>query len=275
MENLTRENATQVEFKGNSLDECIKFLSDCREHGKSVWITFEGKKLYSCDATINNIYIQIYGKTKEEYEQDLTHSQEDRTNIDEKEVETEFIRRGSKYIYKEKMKEWEKCVSLQLQDSMNGNDLELALNAMQRLQHGTSFEEVSRLIRSNPEGNSKNTVAESIILNFSKKGPEFYQYINGGIENIDQNTRKMLENLRAQNKIYELESNREINEQISNKKTNEISEKDSAERHFIEMNPREELKQLAREKRELEAQLRNMENELSRRSQSQDKGIGE
>lgn len=185
MENLTRENAVEVKFNGRTLDECIDSLIKYRQEGKSVYIDYNGQKLYSCDATVNNIYTQLFGKTREEYERD---EQEFLAGLEQKKVEpkeqteksiSEWVEAGQKLIYPEKTSQWEKMVGIRANDTSGENDLGFAITAMEMLNGGTSFENVRSYI--NGLNTSKGTLSmiESTILNFSKKGPDFFEFMRG------------------------------------------------------------------------------------------------
>lgn len=209
MENLTRENAVKDDFFVGDIDSCIDYLTKCRQEGKSVWIEFRGQKLYSCDATVNGIYMQVFGKTKEEFEQDEKEFFEglqkkktkERSELAEK--KPEWIEAGSKLIYPERMKEWEKCVDISMNGLYEGSELVNAITVMEMLNSGTSFENVQIYLKGLKTSGSSASVIENIILNFSKKGPEFFEYMRGGPEKIDENTRAMIEKIRGENREYE------------------------------------------------------------------------
>lgn len=217
MENLTRENAVKDDFFGVDLDTCIDYLIKCREQGKSVYIMFNGQKLFSCDATVNSIYMQVLGKTKEEFEKDeqeyfSRYREEMAQKREESKANSEKWRKiGCKYIFPERVEEWKKCVDITVDGVYGGTDLEKAITAMEMLESGTSFENVCNYIKGiNTSGNSASLI-KTLILNFSKKGPDFFEYIEGGIENIDENTIRMIERIRKQNREYQ------INEVLSEK----------------------------------------------------------
>ena len=48
------------------LDNIVKYLKRCRHIGQNVYVNFYGHKLYSCDATTRDAYLEVYGVTKEE-----------------------------------------------------------------------------------------------------------------------------------------------------------------------------------------------------------------
>ena len=217
MENLTRENAVEDKFRAGDLDQCIEYLIKCRQEGKSVWVEFNDHKLYSCDATVNNIYMQVLGKTKEEYEKDeqefLAGLRAEKAQKREEMLKSipEWLNAGQKLVYPEKAKEWERMVGIRANDLYGGTDLGYAITAMEMLDGGATYENVASYVRGLATSGNSMSMVESIILNFSKSGPQFYEYIKGGPENIDENTRGMIDKIRTQNKEYE------INEILSTK----------------------------------------------------------
>lgn len=209
MENLTRENAVKDDYFALDLDSCIDYLIKCRQQGKSVWVEFSGQRLYSCDATVNNIYMQVLGKTKEEFEKDEKEFFE---GVDSKKAErsaelenkkSDWLNAGSKLIYPERLNEWKKCVDISIDGLYEGSELANAITVMEMLNAGTSFENVKSYLNGlNTSGGSASMI-QNIILNFSKKGPDFFEYMKGGSEQIDENTRRMIERIRTQNREYE------------------------------------------------------------------------
>lgn len=122
MENLTRANAVEDKSFFGDLDKCIDYLIKCRQEGKSVWIEFNGHRLYSCDATVNNVYVQMFGKTKaevdreeQEYRDEYNNSREER-NTRLKENMQEWIEAGSEFIFPERIEEWKRCVDRRAND---------------------------------------------------------------------------------------------------------------------------------------------------------------
>ena len=210
METLTRENAVKDDYFATDLDKCIAYLIKCRQEGKSVWVEFSGKKLYSCDATVDSIYMQVLGRTKEEFERDEQEffaglaKKKARKKKEIDDVKPEWIDAGIKLIYPERITEWERFVEISANGLYEGSDLASAITAMEMLDSGTSFENVDSYIKGLNTSGGSATMIENIILNFSKKGPEFFEYLQGGPEKIDEDTSKMIDKIRKQNREYEI-----------------------------------------------------------------------
>lgn len=208
MENLTRANAVEDKSFLGDLDKCIDYLIKCRQEGKSIWIEFNGHKLYSCDATVNNVYVQMYGKTKAEVDREMQeeideyHKSREERKDRIKENMPEWIEAGSQFIYPERLDEWKRCVERRSNDLYLGSDLEFAITAMQMLENGAKFENVKNYLSGLDTSGGSHSKVESVILNFSKRGPEFYEFLRGGHENIDENTQGMISKLKDQNSQY-------------------------------------------------------------------------
>lgn len=204
MENLTRQNAVEDHYFARNIDNCIAYLIKKRQEGKSVWVEFNGKRLYSCDATENGIYLQMYGRTKEEYGREEEDVLSEENNLKQKRRANmpDWLKQGENLVYPEKAREWERVVTARVNDMhSSGNDLQYAITAMQMLESGSSFEDVNKYMDSLNSLGGNRTMLENIILSFSKKGPDFYEYMRKG--DIDRNTSNMIGTIRSQNKEYE------------------------------------------------------------------------
>lgn len=200
METLTRQNAVKDDFYTTNIDECIAHLIECREQGKSVYVDFAGQRLYSCDATVNNIYIQVLGKTKEEYDAD--NGERVVTGNMSADNRKKWMEIAEGIIYPQRMAEWQKCIE-STHENFGHGDLESIITAMQMLNGGASFENVASYIKGLGTYGRNSSMIESMILNFSKRGPEYFEYVKGEPENIDENTAQMISRIKSQNKEYE------------------------------------------------------------------------
>ncbi len=82
----TRENARFEKKYLGTIDDAVKYLIDCRNRGKSVYIDFNGTELYSCDVTLDSAYHQIVGMSKEEDEQSRREFKAAKTEEEKDEV---------------------------------------------------------------------------------------------------------------------------------------------------------------------------------------------
>lgn len=167
----------------------------------------------------------------------------------------EWAKRASSLIYPERMSEWERVVKMRAGEKENGAELEMALGAMELLDKGVDFEKVEKYIEDKSTSASGASMAENIVLNFSKRGPDFFQSIrpNDAIDLVAQL--------------------RDINARLAERHKNDHSKENKA------VNPKEELVALATQKRSLETELQRLETQLSAAKEQEDKakgkGIGE
>ena len=182
MAEMSRDNARKIELQhGITLEECVNALLEFKNRGESVVVDLEGHKLYSCDVTLDNDYVEVFGKTKSEYdkaleEYDKNHIKQQEKNKAEAEAKIpEWIKKGEAFIYPERAEKWKKYVEIHAMDLHYGIDLDSTLEIMEKLERGASMEEVKEIFdRQNLAGHSREMV-RSMMFHFAKKGPEFYE----------------------------------------------------------------------------------------------------
>lgn len=216
MDKLTRENAVEDKYWANNLDEAIEYLVKCRQEGKNIWIEFNGQRLYSNDATVDTIYMQMFGKTKQEFEQahaaarDRVGKKLEELGKEIAEKKPEWIEKGKELIYPAKSKDWEKFIDIMSQSIDNVGEMDLALDIMGQLEDGKSFEEIKQYIQ-NSSSEISITMLENMALKFSKRGPDFFEFMraekgeDGQSQELDPNTKKLIQEIRKQNEDFEIE----------------------------------------------------------------------
>lgn len=108
MAEMNRDNARKMEFYGSTLEECVNALLKFQNRGESVVVDFNGHKLYSCDVTMDNAYMEVLGKTKAEHDKAMEEWRENYRKQEEKdkaEAEAkipEWIKKGEEFIYPER-----------------------------------------------------------------------------------------------------------------------------------------------------------------------------
>ncbi len=68
---MERTDAVLLQEYMGTLDRAIERLQELREQGQNVYIDFNGHKLYSCDASEEVVYQEMFGMSKKEHEEDL------------------------------------------------------------------------------------------------------------------------------------------------------------------------------------------------------------
>lgn len=204
MKNLTRENAEKIDyFYAGTLDKCVEALIEYKEHGKSVVVDFNGHDLYSCDVTMDSAYKEVLGKTKAEFDKECEEAhkryleEQKREEAEAKQKIPSWIERGEKIIYPERFEEWKKCVDGRASDLYHGEDLEAALELMEKLESGVTLDEVVEAFDAQNHSGASAGMTRRIIFSFSKRGPEFWEQTEYG--EITPETRKIIEDKKQEN----------------------------------------------------------------------------
>lgn len=277
MAEMTRENAKRIEHNFIELDDCINFLLEYKNRGESVVVNYDGYDLYSCDVTIDNAYLEITGKTKEEFDKNVAEEKalyekfKEEEKLRHKNAVEEWIKRGERLIYPEKLTEWKEYV----EDNVNAGRayfvLKDAIEVMESIERNVSLEESEKILHN--RGHSGFTYGEvvNVVFNFSKKGPEFYEksayyeYMSKDIKKLVEEKKKEnqqlaelhktdLINNNTQRKQEELEISQKLEEKIQltqevdaiEKKQKELDDKEKEIKHNLS-DEKSELKRNERE----------------------------
>ena len=169
---------------GTNLDETVEMLLKMKKQGKSVYCEFNGHKLYSDNVTIDSAYLEVLGTTKEEWVKkrqewlESLRKKEEQVKNDATKKIPHWIEKGEKYIYPQKLDDWKRCVKTRAKDIYNGLELDSALEAMEALNKGMSFEKVNEIIDGKGHSGKSHSLVMDILIYFSKNGPEFYETIS-------------------------------------------------------------------------------------------------
>lgn len=95
MKEKNLKSAKKVEFNGN-IEALTEYLVKCRNRGESIYVEYEGHRFYSDDATIDNIYLKLYGMTKAKFDELIQDYEEAEVKGDketQKRIKEEWIRK--------------------------------------------------------------------------------------------------------------------------------------------------------------------------------------
>ena len=199
-------------YAGANLDEAVEMLLRMKEQGESVYCNFNGHKLYSDNVTIDSAYLEVCGKTKAEWDKEMKERLENYKKEEEhaKKVAIEkipsWIEQGKKYIYPQKLNEWKRCVKARANDLYHGYELDSALEVMEALSNGMSFEEANQIIENQGHSGMSHSIVMGILINFCKNGPEFYESTEA---NISAETKQYINKQKKLNLRYKKELNSE------------------------------------------------------------------
>ena len=196
------ENAVKVEsYSVHDLDDAVKLLGDYKAQKKNVYYEFNGHKLYSMLDDVDSCYQKVVGMSKKDFEARqarLYKEMEEKRAAEEKKAE-------------EKIPElWKYCVDVRAHDLYHGNDLENALDIMECLDNGGTIEEANKILDDENHSGTSYGITLSIVLSFSKRGPEFYRAVRGA--DISERQMKELEKIEKENADYERELTEAENE---------------------------------------------------------------
>lgn len=204
---MTRENAKEINENMGSIDNAVKRLLEYREKGESMFVDFNGHKLYSCDVTIDSAYMEIIGQTKAEYDkarEKWRKEYEARQAKEEAEAQAKipsWIEQGEKFIYPERIGKWINCVEDRAGDFYHGMDLDSALALMEKLESGATMEEVKEMFDEQGHSGHSAGMVRWILLNFAKRGPEFYESTAWG--ELSDEDKKSVEDKKKENELLE------------------------------------------------------------------------
>ena len=189
------------------LDGAVRVLKDAKNIGWNIYIDFNGHKLYSLLDDEDSCYHKVLGISKaesEERERKWHEEYEAREKKEKAEAEAKipsWLERGEKIIYPQRKAEWKRCVEIRAGDLYHGYELENALQAMELLEAGGSFEEAKKIIDDAGHSGCSYGIAMSIILTFSKHGPKFFRFMEA--DYMSEDREKAVKKVEEQNAEYE------------------------------------------------------------------------
>lgn len=184
LEEMIKSNATEIKLSEQlHFEDIVKNLEDNRRKGNNVYVVMSsGKKLYSLLDDENSCYLKVFNKTKEQMRLLLMEEKLKKEKLKEERIAKipEFILQGEKYIYPQMKEKWENCVRSVVFSLNNGDEIVSALEIMQVLDSTQGIESCMKaekiLTSSKNLAGSTLWLVAIIVLDFSKRGPEFYRY---------------------------------------------------------------------------------------------------
>ena len=235
MAELTRENAVKIDEWMGDIDTAVKRLTEYQKMGRSVYVNFNGHKLYSCDITLDGAYKEITGMTKaesikarEEAIKKWELERKERKEQAERKI-PEWISEGEKSIYPERAEDWQYYVETSARQGMyDGSDIDSTLEIMGMLESGASFEEVEKKLEEQGNSGHSYSIVTKNVLHFSKNGPDFYEAVvlKG---KPDPESAMALEEIRKENEVFakRLDKNAPVSllDKLKGIKKDELSER--------------------------------------------------
>ena len=208
MEELTRENAVEINEWMGDIDTAVQKLIEYQKMGKSVYVNFNGHKLYSCDITLDGAYKEITGMTKAESDKAREEARK-KWELERKEKKEqaerkipEWISDGEKNIFPERAEDWQYYVETSARQGMYyGSDIVATLEIMGMLESGAPFEDVEKKLEEQGHSGHSYSIVTKNVLHFSKNGPDFYEAVvlKG---KPDPESAMALEEIRKENEVF-------------------------------------------------------------------------
>lgn len=164
---------------GTDLEEVVLELLKLRDEGRHVKYDFNGVMLHSDTVTMDSAYVAVTGYPKDEFdrlvEEALKEEEEDTSSIEFQEKIESWISDGFNLIYPEKQDAWIEYVESHSKGLFAGADVEETLAIMKLLDANASIFEIRNYMdKANYSGYALVMIRKA-VLNFSKRGPEFYK----------------------------------------------------------------------------------------------------
>ena len=174
-----------VEYRENvgNLNNAAAILTEANKNGANIFINFNGVKLYSCETkTVDDVYLQYHGETKDEFEANLqaarAERQERQMKLKQERIENipDLIERGNKVILPGLEKEWAEYVRTDAVSEYGG----LAKETLKILEaiHAGNMDKAMQIINYGGHSGASHSIVANTVLSFSdEKGIEFYKLV--------------------------------------------------------------------------------------------------
>lgn len=159
---IKREAVKDDAFIWN-LDEAVRYLENALLNKKNIYITFSGKDLYSFIDDRDSCYLKVTGETYMQFEEGMNREKNEFA-IKKMKIDG-WVERGKDVVEHSEYDNWIEFV-YENADVCNGNQIESALNAMEQLVKGSSFQDVSQMLDKEDKNEAGYSLAMSILKDF-------------------------------------------------------------------------------------------------------------
>lgn len=167
---------------GSSIEDAVKLLQKCKETGVLAKIDFNGHILYSDTVALDSAYLEIIGKTFEEFKDDKEKSlkQWKKQKRDHKKALPQkiksWIEKGKGILDNKYWDKWIEIVPIRGNDLYQGLELDASLEAVDALNKGLSFKEVSEILINQCHSGGSHHITCSLIHEFADRGKDFVEW---------------------------------------------------------------------------------------------------
>ena len=168
----------------NRFDDVLNYMDMYRKNDEYVYIEYEGHKLYAMLEDKNSICEKVLGVSYKDYKKAIKNlykewdNEKIKAELKRLEELPSLIERGNKIIPQYKQKRWAKTVKRSIKDLYSGADAVAALEMMESLNAGKSFDEVIDILNKGDHSGGSAMQAFCMVAEFSDKGPDLLRYEN-------------------------------------------------------------------------------------------------
>ena len=176
------KEAIEIEVVGRDIDYVVNELLEYKENGKSVYVNFNGHKLYSDSVTIDSAYLEITGKTKDEFDEkqkewfDKVNKEKQEHKAKIPELCKVWMERGRDVLSEENWEYWDKIVPIRLNDLYRGMELRNTLDIITSLNENDFNMAKEKFDKQGHSGMSASLVF-AMVEEFCEKGKEFRKFM--------------------------------------------------------------------------------------------------
>lgn len=174
----------ETEFSvGWGIENAVEHLLMFKKAGILMCGSFNGRMLYSDTVTMDSAYLEITGKTKQEFDK----AQEERRETyirEEKEFQDhipqlckDFMLRGREVLTEDKWKYWDEIVPIRLKDLYHGMELGNTLDIILSLNEG-DFDKAKEKFNEQGHSGMSASLVFVMVEEFSDKGKEFRKFMS-------------------------------------------------------------------------------------------------
>ena len=169
----------QIDVSKKTIEEAYYEMKYCEENGEHVCCIKGGHEFHSIDATLEDMYKTLTGMTEEQFNKE-TAKENYKNRLESMKIESKkpiWLDKGKKLVYQERFSNWKECVDNLANNKYGANPIEIALKIMEALDAGEKLSVASKMI--NTDNEKLNNLVENIVFRYSKRGPEFKEYMLG------------------------------------------------------------------------------------------------
>lgn len=152
-----------------------------------------GEELQQDEVFMKKIEKIMEGQAELEYDQ--------MTSNDIKNKIEELIEDSKKYVYPEKMEQWKNCLVDMMENRYSAGVVTDIMEMLPVIESSDNLDAAKELLAAQNHSGMTETMLRNAVLNFSKKGPEFYEYTAS--EELTLQEVEIVEIIRKENLILE------------------------------------------------------------------------